>query len=101
MSLLRLKNPQAGVPGGANFFVHQTGYTEFGQTMGELRDRVIKHMNANGIPVPDNLSEVIEDQICRRASEQGRGRICKSTDPVVQVHQDSKRQKRGRCCGGS
>lgn len=93
----KLKNMQADVPGGSTFYVHQTEYTVFGDTLSALITKVIAHYNANGIPVPENLNDIIEDQICQRLQSQGAGTLCRDVDPVIVQQQNAERKKHKRC----
>lgn len=62
---LHLKNLSSDPPGGW-YFIAATGHEVRDAGYRQLEDAVRRHLRSNGIEVPPNLWEVIEDQICRR-----------------------------------
>lgn len=63
---MKLKNSSQSVPGGY-YYVCEDGQTI--RTDGNLRKlniQVYDYLTANGLTIPDDLAEVIENQICDR-----------------------------------
>jgi len=69
MTYQKLKNPQQVPPGKFNFVVPENGY-KIGEIMSlnELFDKVKVHYDANGIPLPSDWKDRVEDQMCRKLS---------------------------------
>jgi len=65
--LYRYRDPRAVPPGGKFFYKDpETGMEFYKSTHDGLVESVAAHRKANGRPVPDNLSDIIADWICRR-----------------------------------
>lgn len=58
-------------PGGWKYTVPETGVTVTGQFYGLLKDRVVKHLRANGHTVTDEMLLLIEDGACRETQTPG------------------------------
>jgi hypothetical protein len=52
-------------PTGWRYLVHETGFTVKGQSLMCLVDNVTKHMVANRVLVPENLWDIVQDQMCQ------------------------------------
>ena len=60
-----------GVPGGWHYTVSGTGVTISANFAYVVKRKVLEHMRANSIPVPEDFDEEFEDALCR---ESGHGR---------------------------
>jgi hypothetical protein len=66
MSLLKIRNPQAGVPNDYSFTVPETGYRVGpSYTLVDLFKDVERHYTANNIPLPPDWKEKVEDMLCK------------------------------------
>jgi hypothetical protein len=67
-NLLIVQRDVNSPPGGWKYTVPQTGVTITSPFYASLLPRVIRHLKANGIPITDELLEVIEDGACRESN---------------------------------
>jgi hypothetical protein len=69
-------------PGGWKLTIEETGHTVTGSYAKQVRDKALKHMLANAVPVPPDYEEWAEDAMCR---ESGHGRPWCGTPPPPPV----------------
>jgi len=66
MPLLKIRNPQAGIPNDYSFTVPETGYRVGpSYTLVDMLKDVERHYTANNIPLPENWKERVEDMLCK------------------------------------
>lgn len=65
MSRLKVTVPEyCGVPDGCRF-THETGHVSRAVTVTNLMPEVIRYRQQNNLPIPDDMREIVEDQLCR------------------------------------
>ena len=77
--MLRLKDVSITPPGGFRDVVPETGFPVFADNLQQLIEKVRKHMQANKLPVPDDLGKQVEHRLCQRMP----AGICMSPDNQV------------------
>lgn len=61
-----LRNPNMSPPDGFRFQCEATGHEIRMRSLPELIAETETHLRSNDLPVPDDLRQQIEDQICKR-----------------------------------
>jgi len=79
--MLKINNPDAGIPGRYTFTVPETGYNvgPFNR-LKELLEATREHYSANNIPIPENLDDIVQDLLCRKIPFD----LCTSSSAQVQ-----------------
>jgi len=62
----KLHDPLHDVPGGWFYCVPETGERIKGNTLNDLEEKVRFHLDINELDVPDDLRDIIENEICLR-----------------------------------
>lgn len=62
--IMKLRNITHGIPDGWRYTEQATGYVVHSGSYIELEDAVRAHLKANNLPIPDNLGQVIQNQLC-------------------------------------
>lgn len=63
--------------GNYDFTVKETGQTFSSHVFHPLVTKVVQHMASNGVPVPKNISDLMEEDFCERKPE-----YCRDTEHV-------------------
>lgn len=62
---MKLRKPNEAPPGGY-YFICEDGARVDGSNLRKLYLAVVDYLRGNAMPVPDDLYQIIEDQICER-----------------------------------
>jgi hypothetical protein len=79
--LRRFKNKAVVPPGGYAYKDPDDGYVSQAATLDQLCMMVSRHRSANGMEVPVNLPEIVEDWICNQIPDS----LCTGADAVVRT----------------
>lgn len=66
--MMRLKDRSRVVPDNFRYFHAETKHQTTGPDWWTWRDRIFEHRKSNELPLPANMMELAEDQLCRQLS---------------------------------
>ena len=66
MSLQRITNENEVPPGRFPFTSPETGWNTVELSLPELFDKIKRHYDRNGLPLPENWKEIVENRICEQ-----------------------------------